>query len=207
MFGTAVSRYHSIPAGSPLYFSPFVFPIYSYDSMRNSVQDQNALGYSIYGGLMSLLMWGIVTIVFVDPLDIGIGITAFFLVAIAGVTIYLVSLSPVRLAEALLCIDESELETATKYVKEEFLERRKPFQVRNKDFDEATRQEEMLQKRLNKYANWSKPKKIKLIKHDQRFSAGDVKDRIEAVRKRLYVERRGDGKKRKKMRPFRSKMP
>ena len=65
---------------------------------------------------MTMLMWGIVTIVFVDPIDVGMGITSFFLIAIACITIYLVSLSPVRLAEALMCIDESELLTATEAV-------------------------------------------------------------------------------------------
>lgn len=58
-----VGRWRLRDPGSPVFYSAFVFPIYSYDPATNDLVDENKAGAAIYGSLGLVLCWGVLTTV------------------------------------------------------------------------------------------------------------------------------------------------
>lgn len=57
---------------NPIYYSPWVLPIYKYKPRINDVQPHRGTAFALYLTIFVLFLWGVITSVLVRPAWIGI---------------------------------------------------------------------------------------------------------------------------------------
>lgn len=82
---------------APLFFSPWVFPIYRYDPVQDRLIKYNYTGALIYFVLALVLVWSVVCVVWLSPASIGIAVGCLSEVLICLVSIYIAGISPLQL--------------------------------------------------------------------------------------------------------------
>ena len=152
LWAVAYSRFASLEPGSPLILSPAIFPVYSYSPRTHNVNNENYTIFALYGSFVTIAFWGILSTIFILPIDLGVGITAFILIAGAAVTVALVAYTPMRLGRATLCVDESMLKLSGRGAVDVFKKRKENFVIKNKEWDAKAEEERRIQAQLDKYA-------------------------------------------------------
>jgi hypothetical protein len=84
--GKVVGWFIRRPPFSPLYISPFVFPMYMYNPDNSSMTVENEVGMAAYTTIGTFMLWGIFCIVFINPLGMGIMITCLSLLSFVVLT-------------------------------------------------------------------------------------------------------------------------
>ena len=141
------------PAKSaPLYVSQYVFPMYMYDPATEQLIEVTDFGFQLYGVLATALIWGIFCIIFVNPVGLGVGITASVLLGVSWMTLTLVSLTPQLLGDAARTTDQSMLDQSVKIAKEWFHKRRAIVVPQSAKWREHDRREKMEKAMLDRYA-------------------------------------------------------
>lgn len=77
----------------PLFFSPWVFPVYIYNPKKNDVESHNGPSIAIITSFIILLIWSVLASVWVFPHSIGVSLTVLFEILMTLVTLFLVSVS------------------------------------------------------------------------------------------------------------------
>lgn len=62
----------------PIYFSPWVFPVYIYNPKKNDVEPHNLPSISLITGLLVLILWSITASVWIYPHNVGISLSILF---------------------------------------------------------------------------------------------------------------------------------
>ncbi|CAK4571432.1 unnamed protein product [Aphanomyces euteiches] len=124
-----------------LFYSPYVFPIFSYNAATNNVVDDKSETLHVYYALLTAFFWGCIGVLFFDPLGFGIGLSSFALLAFIGYTAHLCSVTPVRLGMASKYVNEAILREASVVAKSVFDERRQPLVLECVEFVERERRE------------------------------------------------------------------
>ncbi|KAJ0397281.1 hypothetical protein P43SY_006541 [Pythium insidiosum] len=124
-----------------LFFSPYVFPVFSYNAYTNNVVDENRNVRYIYVLLLLAFAWGVSGVMFFDPLAFGIGLSSLALLSFAGITAHLCAVTPVRLGIAAKYVNEIILKDASTAAKQVSEQRRRPFTLESKEFIELERRE------------------------------------------------------------------
>jgi hypothetical protein len=57
---------------NPIYYSPWVLPIYKYKPKLNDVQPHRSTAFLMYLTIFILFIWGIITAILVRPVWVGI---------------------------------------------------------------------------------------------------------------------------------------
>lgn len=96
----------------PLFFSPWVFPIYQFNSKKDRLVQRNRGALLVYLALMLALAWSILCIVWIDPMYIGVGVCALTEMLLVIITLYLSSFSPLQLKASWPFIDNKTLKRA-----------------------------------------------------------------------------------------------
>jgi hypothetical protein len=124
-----------------IFYSPYIFPIYSYNATTNNVNNENAETLNIYLVLLVGYFWGCVGVLFFDPLGFGIGLSSLVLLSFVGVTAHLCSITPVRMGIASKYVNEEILHEAGAVAKDVFQSRRQPLALESVEFIERARRE------------------------------------------------------------------
>eukprot|EP00605_Chrysophyceae_sp_TOSAG23-4_P002684 GSChrysophyteH1.ASY1.ANO1.2961.1 assembled CDS len=118
-----------------IFFSPFMFPVYSYDPKKNDVASETAFAKNVVNLLLIGAAWGASLCTFVYPIDVGILIACLFLMTIAAVVAFALSYVPQQLGKYSSMISPNGVVEAAKVARERFYERRKPLTIEMKDFE------------------------------------------------------------------------
>ena len=166
-----------IPDGMPVYFSTFVFPIYTLNPNTNDLEEHNALGVAVFRALFFLFLWGTCSIILVEPLDLGIALSCAAFLLLLGTTAYLVTRTPVWMGEAMLCLTEKEIKANAKQSRDSFNARWENLEI---SCDEYVLMDKQVQNRLTKFS-----RKAKAIQYDTRYTSVELANAIEAAESRL----------------------
>jgi hypothetical protein len=79
---------------APIFFSPWVFPIFKYDPKKDCLKKHNVIGVILFGVLAGLLVWSILCAIWVKPMYVGIGIGSLIEVLICLCAIWIAGVSP-----------------------------------------------------------------------------------------------------------------
>lgn len=146
----AVSRIVSRPAESPLFFSQFIFPMYSYDPETQGLVSENQLGLDVMIVLAIVLACGTFASMFVDPVGLGVGISCAAINAGIILLAYSISAVPLALGGAARFVDEWLLAQSGETVKAEFTKRRQPLDTTCEEFAERDRREAEMEARIGR---------------------------------------------------------
>jgi hypothetical protein len=132
---------------SPLFFSPFLFPMFSYQPDTFNIVSENRLGVLVGSSILLVLVWGLLAVAFVHNLAVGVGITSLVLIGTVLLLAFLVSYTPLRLGQASQFADEWVLKQAGEHVHNVFRQRRQAFNILCDEFVQRdVREREMLMK-------------------------------------------------------------
>lgn len=70
---SAISLYHRSDAEAPVVYSPFVFPVFTYNHLTHDVEETNEKASFIYYASYAILSWGFFCVLFIEPVAFGIG--------------------------------------------------------------------------------------------------------------------------------------
>ncbi len=131
----ALGRYTLLDKSSIFFFSPFIFPVYSYNTTSQDLMEESQFIINLMMVIFLGMMWGIFMMIFFNPIHIGVSISCCFFLVIASIISLCISFIPRRLAKCnALLTAEAVLETAN-YAKEKFHDRRKPLSLEITSFD------------------------------------------------------------------------
>ena len=137
---------------SPLYVSQYVFPIYMYDPLTEQLVEETDFGFQLYSVLATALIWGIFCIIFVNPVGLGVGITASVLLGVSWLTLTLVAMTPQLLGDAARTTDQPMIDQSIIIAKEWFHKRRTIVVPQSSKWREHDRREKMEKAMLDRYA-------------------------------------------------------
>jgi len=149
--GLAVQLWANRNPEAVMFYSPFVFPMYSYQPDTYDVVSENRFGALICSVLGLWLLWGLFAISFVKLLPIGVGILSLVLVVTVQLVAYVVSSTPLRLGQASLFADEWVLKQAGDIARAAFLRRREVLDVLCDEFLQRDAREEELLAKADKF--------------------------------------------------------
>jgi hypothetical protein len=118
-----------------IYISPYIMPIYSYDSRSNDLVEENLVAQRIIIFLVTGAIWGGCMATLLHPVSIGVGIATIFLMSIAAILATAVSHVPLQLGRLVFMMSPDVLVEAVKAASENFHERKKPLQTEIENFD------------------------------------------------------------------------
>mmetsp|Transcript_7891 Transcript_7891/g.1034 ORF Transcript_7891/g.1034 Transcript_7891/m.1034 type:complete len:326 (+) Transcript_7891:2950-3927(+) len=93
---------------APIFFSPWIFPIYKYSPMQERIAEYNRAGIFIYLVIFMLNFWSILAIIWVDPIDIGVSVGSLSLILLILISIYISGISPLQLSEAVRFVSDED---------------------------------------------------------------------------------------------------
>lgn len=190
-----------------IFYSPYIFPVFSYNAYTNNVMDENQSMRYLLTTFLLVFMWGASGVVFFDPLAFGIGLCSVTLLTFAGVTVHLCAVTPVKMGIAAKYVNEMIIKDASAASKGVSDERRRPFTLECKEFVELERRERKAELEFQAIAlggAFAKKKKFAVepekIKKEQeenadtgkesepRRTAGDIAMEIEAMENKSRFE-------------------
>lgn len=83
----------------PLYFSPWIFPVYKYNPKKNDVESHNGPALAFVAGFIILIFWAVICTVWVDPYYVGVCLGIVFELLLITGTVYIVSITPLKMQE------------------------------------------------------------------------------------------------------------
>lgn len=107
-----------------LYFSPYIFPIYSFDSMKLSLQIDNHFGIDVIIFLMLFTLWGSILTALVHPIEFGLIVISISIIIVEAFYTYCQSQVPFLLANQVMYLGDSEIKYAIHLAMEEYKKRR-----------------------------------------------------------------------------------
>ncbi|TYZ68723.1 hypothetical protein PybrP1_001158, partial [[Pythium] brassicae (nom. inval.)] len=124
-----------------VFYSPYLFPVFSYNAYTNNVVDESRSVQYLYLVLLLSFLWGVSGVVFFDPLGFGVGLCSLVLLVFAGVTAHLCAVTPVKMGVAAKYVNEMILKDASAAAKDVLEKRRTPFVLESSEFVELERRE------------------------------------------------------------------
>lgn len=115
----------------PLFFSPWIFPIYRYSTKRNDVVLYNKPTVILLTSLLLILIWSVLAAAFLQPYWIGICISILLEIIIVVTALYLISISSIQLAAIMPFVDEILLKNAWMEAKQAYVRDRGAFSRAN----------------------------------------------------------------------------
>lgn len=79
----------------PLFFSPWIFPVYRFSPKKNDVIPYNLHTVLLLSSLLAILLWSILAAVFLKPYWVGICISILIEITLLIVALYLISISSI----------------------------------------------------------------------------------------------------------------
>lgn len=124
-----------------VFYSPYIFPIYSYDAKTSKLVDENYETFNLYKLFTVAFFWGVIAVMFADPLGFGVGLCSLVLFTVAATSSHLCSMTPVKMGVAAKYVNEKMLKDAAIVAKEGFVKRREKLHLICQDYVEKERKE------------------------------------------------------------------
>ncbi|KAJ8525110.1 hypothetical protein ON010_g16005 [Phytophthora cinnamomi] len=128
-------------ADESVFYSPYLFPVFSYNAFTNNVVDETQTVMPLYMVFLLAFLWGVAGVMFFDPLGFGVGLCSLVLLAFAGVTAHLCAVTPVQMGIASKYVNEMILKDASEAAQSVSNRRRQPFTLESPEFVEQERRE------------------------------------------------------------------
>ncbi|KAF4319362.1 hypothetical protein JM18_003182 [Phytophthora kernoviae] len=128
-------------ADESIFYSPYLFPVFSYNAFTNNVVDETHNVLPLYMVFLLAFLWGVAGVMFFDPLGFGVGLCSLVLLAFAGVTAHLCAVTPVQMGVAAKYVNEMTLKDASEAAQAVSTRRRQPFTIESPEFVEKERRE------------------------------------------------------------------
>ncbi|KAE9031781.1 hypothetical protein PR003_g9659 [Phytophthora rubi] len=128
-------------ADESVFYSPYLFPVFSYNAFTNNVVDETQTVMPLYMVFLLAFLWGVAGVMFFDPLGFGVGLCSLVLLAFAGVTAHLCAVTPVQMGIASKYVNEMILKDASEAAQSVSNRRRQPFTIESPEFVEQERRE------------------------------------------------------------------
>ena len=135
----AYSRTHCLSRNMTMcvYFSPYVFPIFSYSSTGTDLRDETHVGIALYKFLGGGMAWGVAMAVLTQPVELGVVVICGFLLAIIVVTALFVQIIPLQLGSAAHFVTDKMIIDAANMARETAAKRREDFELRNQEWEDT----------------------------------------------------------------------
>ena len=118
-----------------IYISPYIMPVYSYDSKSNDLVSENVIATRIMSFLITGALWGSCIAMLLHPVSIGVGIATIFVMMIVAILATAVSHIPLQLGRLVFMMSPDVLMEAVKAASENFHERQKPLTTEIENYD------------------------------------------------------------------------
>ncbi|KAF1778202.1 Peptidase C2, calpain family [Phytophthora cactorum] len=128
-------------ADESVFYSPYLFPVFSYNAFTNNVVDETHNVLPLYMVFLLVFLWGVAGVMFFDPLGFGVGLCSLVLLAFAGVTAHLCAVTPVQMGIAAKYVNEMILKDASDAAQAVANRRSQPFTLESPEFVEQERRE------------------------------------------------------------------
>ncbi|KAG4048182.1 hypothetical protein PC123_g16488 [Phytophthora cactorum] len=128
-------------ADESVFYSPYLFPVFSYNAFTNNVVDETHNVLPLYMVFLLVFLWGVAGVMFFDPLGFGVGLCSLVLLAFAGVTAHLCAVTPVQMGFAAKYVNEMILKDASDAAQAVANRRSQPFTLESPEFVEQERRE------------------------------------------------------------------
>lgn len=149
-----------------LFYSPYLFPVFSYDAYRNNVRDETPRVLLLYVVLLLLFAWGVSGVMFIDPLGIGVGLCSLSMLVFAGATAHLCAVTPVQMGIAAKYVNDMILRDASSAAQSLAEQRRTPLTLECAEFVERERRERKAELEFQAIAYGSKAARSKTTSSD-----------------------------------------
>jgi hypothetical protein len=106
---------------APIFFSPWIFPIYKYDPEADDIISRNLPSLCIFFVGFGAIFWSILLSVWVSPMHLGISISTVILILLTFLTLFLITWTPVQFKEAMDCKTDKMIKKAWLDSKKEFI--------------------------------------------------------------------------------------
>ena len=184
--GRAWSRKASMPPYVPVFYSPFIFPLYSYDPHKKTIVSENQFGKDYSVALGSALLWGIFATMFVEDIEAGVAIMCLVISLAVVLVAYVIAATPIRLGAAARFADENVLKSAGSQAREDFFSRRKAFHILCDEFAARDKREAELEAEIQKYQLGGRGKaKGGIDRAVKRTSAAEIATRLAELKWRM----------------------
>jgi hypothetical protein len=120
-----------------VYFSPYVFPIFSYSSVDSDLRDETAIGAALYKFLIGGVAWGVAMAILTQPVELGVVVICAFLLALIVVTALFVQIIPLQLGAAAHFVTEQMIIDAANMARTTAAKRREDFELTNREWDDT----------------------------------------------------------------------
>lgn len=120
-----------------VYFSPYIFPIYSYSTQSSDLRDESEVGMSLFKFLCAGLGWGISMAMFTQPVEFGVAITCGFLLTIAVVTATCIQIVPLQIGESARFVTDQMILEAASMARQTSVKRREEFTLVNEEWEDV----------------------------------------------------------------------
>ena len=77
----------------PLFFSPWVFPVYIYNPKKNDVESHNLPSICMMIAFIVLLLWSVLASIWITPHHIGVSLSILFELSLCTALLFLISVS------------------------------------------------------------------------------------------------------------------
>lgn len=127
---TSVELYQSFRSMKlkPIFFSPWVFPIYKYDTLNDRLVKYNRIGLQVFSIVVLIMIYSVICVIWVFPVSAGIAIGSFCEVLGALIFIYITGISPLQLGTAYKFVNPSShpksIKKAWQEAKENYLKKK-----------------------------------------------------------------------------------
>jgi len=108
----------------PIFFSPWIFPVYRYNTRKNDVDKRNEPAVGVIVGMLLVLFWSIFCSVWVSPFYVGISISILVELVLVILALYLISISAIQMKKVQEYIDDRLIRTSWLETKEGYVQGR-----------------------------------------------------------------------------------
>ena len=110
-FGRIMLDYRNLKQ-KPVFFSPWVFPIYKFDPKKQDVVKHNLSAICMISSLVIMIAWSILATVWYTPIHVGVSLSIIFEVMLLLLVIFLIQISQLQLKKLANLIDQKILRRA-----------------------------------------------------------------------------------------------
>jgi hypothetical protein len=130
-----ITKYMASAPDTILYFSPLVFPCYTYNPQTNDIVEETRTLKLILRVLMLLILWGSFLAAFLYPVNVGLTIACFVFLTIGAIIASTMVYLPMKIGLYANVLSPEGIIEAASVAKSKFLERRTPLSSEIPDFD------------------------------------------------------------------------
>jgi hypothetical protein len=96
----------------PVFFSPWIFPIFRYDPKKQDIEKQNLPAQCLLASLVILIFWSVLATVWFTPTHVGVSLTIFFEMLLILTMIFLIQISHLQLKKVSSFVDNKIIRKA-----------------------------------------------------------------------------------------------